>query len=216
MAKIALGNAREAFQSDCIQALIVEFICTFLFVFAGVGAAMATDKLNGDPLVGLFFVAMAHALVVAVMISAGFRVSGGHINPAVTLGLLAGGHITVVRSILYWIDQLLASTAACALLKYLTGGLINSIFFSHSKYASGSLIPLNERIVILMFPKFPSTSSPLKFLPLLSCLTPLFLLFPISASTIASSSIPISTSRSLCSSILCSRLPCLRSLGPSL
>ncbi|XP_022862287.1 aquaporin TIP4-1-like isoform X1 [Olea europaea var. sylvestris] len=125
MAKIALGNAREAFQSDCIQALIVEFICTFLFVFAGVGAAMATDKLNGDPLVGLFFVAMAHALVVAVMISAGFRVSGGHINPAVTLGLLAGGHITVVRSILYWIDQLLASTAACALLKYLTGGLVS-------------------------------------------------------------------------------------------
>ncbi|XP_022862288.1 aquaporin TIP4-1-like isoform X2 [Olea europaea var. sylvestris] len=98
MAKIALGNAREAFQSDCIQALIVEFICTFLFVFAGVGAAMAT---------------------------AGFRVSGGHINPAVTLGLLAGGHITVVRSILYWIDQLLASTAACALLKYLTGGLVS-------------------------------------------------------------------------------------------
>ncbi|CAI9755686.1 unnamed protein product [Fraxinus pennsylvanica] len=123
MAKIALGNTREAFQSDCIQALIVEFICTFLFVFAGVGAAMATDKLNGDPLVGLFFVAMAHALVVAVMISAGFRISGGHLNPAVTLGLLAGGHITVVRSILYWIDQLLASTAACALLKYLTGGL---------------------------------------------------------------------------------------------
>ncbi|KAL2517816.1 Aquaporin TIP4-1 [Abeliophyllum distichum] len=127
MAKIALGNAREAFQSDCIQALIVEFICTFLFVFAGVGAAMATDKLNGDPLVGLFFVAMAHALVVAVMISAGFRISGGHLNPAVTLGLLAGGHITVVRSILYWIDQLLASTAACALLKYLTGGLTTPV-----------------------------------------------------------------------------------------
>lgn len=82
------------------------------------------DKLNGDALVGLFFVAMAHALVVAVMISAGFRISGGHLNPAVTLGLLVGGHITVVRSALYWIDQLLASVAACALLSYLTGGLV--------------------------------------------------------------------------------------------
>lgn len=72
---------------------------------------------------GLFAVAVAHALVVGVMISAG-RISGGHLNPAVTLGLLFGGHITVVRAILYWIDQLLASSAACILLKYLTGGLV--------------------------------------------------------------------------------------------
>lgn len=42
MAKIALGTGREAFQADCIRALIVEFICTFLFVFAGVGAAMGS------------------------------------------------------------------------------------------------------------------------------------------------------------------------------
>ncbi|KAH6760603.1 tonoplast intrinsic protein 4 [Perilla frutescens var. hirtella] len=127
MAKIAIGNVTEAFQLDCLQALVVEFITTFLFIFAGVGAAMGTDKLNGDPLVGLFFVAMAHALVVAVMISAGLRISGAHLNPAVTLGLLAGGHITVVRSVLYWIDQLLASVAACALLSYLTGGLTTPI-----------------------------------------------------------------------------------------
>ncbi|EEF45880.1 aquaporin TIP4-1 [Ricinus communis] len=126
MAKIALGTRREATQSDCIKALIVEFITTFLFVFAGVGSAMAANKLLGDSLVGLFFVAMAHTLVVAVMISAG-HISGGHLNPAVTLGLLAGGHITVVRSILYWIDQLLASSAACFLLNYLTGGMATPV-----------------------------------------------------------------------------------------
>ncbi|KAL7159337.1 hypothetical protein ABFS83_01G020600 [Erythranthe nasuta] len=120
---IAVGHYREAYQPDCLKALIVEFITTFLFVFAGVGSAMAADKLNGDALVGLFFVAMAHALVVGVMISAGLRISGAHLNPAVTLGLLAGGHITVIRSILYWIDQLLASVAACALLSFVTGGL---------------------------------------------------------------------------------------------
>ena len=85
-----------------------------------------TDKLAGGSLVGLFAVAIAHALVVAVMISAG-HISGGHLNPAVTLGLLAGGHITVFRSILYWIDQLLASAAACFLLQYLTGGLVSQM-----------------------------------------------------------------------------------------
>lgn len=127
MAKIALGTSTEALQPDCIKALVVEFICTFLFVFAGVGSAMATDKMSGNEVVGLFFVAIAHTLVVAVMISAGFKISGGHLNPAVTLGLCVGGHITVVRSILYWIDQCLASVAACALLKYLTGGLITPV-----------------------------------------------------------------------------------------
>ncbi|CAK7353242.1 unnamed protein product [Dovyalis caffra] len=126
MAKIALGSRHEAAQPDCIKALVVEFVTTFLFVFAGVGSAMAADKLSGDALVGLFAVAVAHALVVAVMISAG-HISGGHLNPAVTLGLLFGGHITVFRSILYWIDQLLASTAACLLLKYLTGGLATPV-----------------------------------------------------------------------------------------
>ncbi|KAK2976535.1 hypothetical protein RJ640_023773 [Escallonia rubra] len=127
MARIALGTFREAVQPECIRALIVEFICTFLFVFAGVGAAMATDTLTGNEVVNLFFVAMAHALVVAVMISAGFRICGGHINPAVSLGLCVGGHITVFRSILYWIDQCLASVAACAVLTYVTGGLTTPI-----------------------------------------------------------------------------------------
>lgn len=80
--------------------------------------------MGGGALVGLFAVAVAHALVVAVMISGG-HISGGHLNPAVTLGLLVGGHITVVRSVLYWIIQLFASSAACFLLQYLTGGLVS-------------------------------------------------------------------------------------------
>ncbi|XP_034683693.1 aquaporin TIP4-1 [Vitis riparia] len=122
MAKMALGSGREFAQPDCIRALVMEFIVTFLFVFAGVGSAMATEKLKGDSLDSLFFVAMAHALVVAVMVSAALQISGGHLNPAVTLGLCVGGHITVVRSVLYFIDQCLASTVACILLKFLTGG----------------------------------------------------------------------------------------------
>ncbi|KAI3977512.1 hypothetical protein MKX01_000425 [Papaver californicum] len=138
MGKVALGCPREATQPDCLRALVAEFICTFLFVFAGVGSAydccfscicikklififglwlififVFSGKLIGDSLVGLFVVAMTHALVVGVMISVGLQTSGGHLNPAVTLGLAAGGHITNFRSILYIIDQLLASALAC-------------------------------------------------------------------------------------------------------
>ncbi|XP_078175095.1 tonoplast intrinsic protein 4;1 [Carex rostrata] len=125
MAKIALGNHNEAAQPDCVRAVLAEVVLTFLFVFAGVGAAMASVKMSGggDTIMALSAVAIAHTLVVAVMISAGLHISGGHLNPAVTVGLAVGGHITLIRSVLYILAQLLGSSFACFLLKYLTGGL---------------------------------------------------------------------------------------------
>ncbi|GAB4837242.1 MIP aquaporin (TC 1.A.8) [Ancistrocladus abbreviatus] len=51
MAKIALGTTGEATQPDCMKALVVEFICTFLFVFAGVGSAMAVGTWSLDWLI---------------------------------------------------------------------------------------------------------------------------------------------------------------------
>uniref|UniRef100_A0A0E0JG02 Tonoplast intrinsic protein n=1 Tax=Oryza punctata TaxID=4537 RepID=A0A0E0JG02_ORYPU len=126
MAKLALGHHREATDPGCLRALLAELLLTFLFVFSGVGSAMAAAKLGGggggDTIMELTAVAAAHALVVAVMVSAGLHVSGGHINPAVTLGLAVGGHITLFRSALYVVAQLLGSSLACLLLAVLTGG----------------------------------------------------------------------------------------------
>lgn len=85
---------------------------------------------GGDTIMALSAVAIAHTLVVAVMISAGLHISGGHLNPAVTIGLAVGGHITLIRSALYILAQLLGSSFACLLLKYLTGGLVR-IFFKY-------------------------------------------------------------------------------------
>ncbi|VAH74945.1 unnamed protein product [Triticum turgidum subsp. durum] len=79
---------------------------------------------GADTIMGLTAVALAHAMAVAVMVSAGLHVSGGHINPAVTLSLAAGGHITLFRSALYVLAQLLGSSLACLLLAFLTGGAV--------------------------------------------------------------------------------------------
>ncbi|RLN24595.1 aquaporin TIP4-4 [Panicum miliaceum] len=119
MAKLALGHHCEAADAGCVRAVLAELILTFLFVFAGVGSAMATGKLAGgaDSVVCLTAVALAHTLVVAVMVSAGLHVSGDHINPAVTLGLAVTGRITLFRSALYIAAQLLGSALA-----FLTGG----------------------------------------------------------------------------------------------
>ncbi|KAK1285873.1 putative aquaporin TIP4-3 [Acorus calamus] len=168
MAKIAFGHHSEAREPDCVRALVAEVVCTFLFVFAGVGSAMAAGKMvgGGDSIMGLTAVAVAHALVVAVMISAGLHISGGHLNPAVTLGLAVGGHITVFRSILYWIAQLFASSLACLLLKYLCGGQDTPI---HS-LASGmdSIQGLLMEVVLtfsLLFTVYATIVDPKKLVP---------------------------------------------------
>ncbi|KAK2996576.1 hypothetical protein RJ639_025597 [Escallonia herrerae] len=77
---------------------------------------------------GLIAAALAHAFALFVAVSVGANISGGHVNPAVTFGAFLGGNITLLRSILYWIAQLLGSVVACLLLKLATGGLETSAF----------------------------------------------------------------------------------------
>ena len=71
--------------------------------------------------VGLLGVALAHGLAIAVMVSATGGISGGHLNPAVTFGLLIGGKIDIKNSIAYWISQLAGATAAGFLLLSIYG-----------------------------------------------------------------------------------------------
>ncbi|KAL8516194.1 hypothetical protein ACS0TY_014754 [Phlomoides rotata] len=131
LARIAIGSPAEASQPDAIKAAVAEFISMLIFVFAGEGSGMAFAKLTdggGSTPSGLVAAAIAHAFALFVAVSVGANISGGHVNPAVTFGALVGGHITLFRSILYWIAQLLGSVAACFLLKFATGGLETSAF----------------------------------------------------------------------------------------
>lgn len=97
----------------------------FLFFCGGVGKLTADAAL--DP-AGLVAVAVAHGLALFVGVSVAANISGGHLNPAVTFGLAVGGNITILTGLFYWIAQLLGSIVACALLKFVTNGLVCSFF----------------------------------------------------------------------------------------
>ncbi|KAF5453118.1 aquaporin TIP2-1 [Juglans microcarpa x Juglans regia] len=126
MARIAFGRFDDSFSLGSLKAYLAEFISTLLFVFAGVGSAIAYNKLTSnaalDP-AGLVAIAICHGFALFVAVSVGANISGGHVNPAVTFGLALGGQITVLTGIFYWIAQLLGSIVACFLLKAATGGL---------------------------------------------------------------------------------------------
>ncbi|KAI7729415.1 hypothetical protein M8C21_010253 [Ambrosia artemisiifolia] len=77
---------------------------------------------------GLISASISHAFALFVAVSVGANISGGHVNLAVTFGLFVGGHISLLRSVLYWIALLLGSVVACVLLKIATGGLETSAF----------------------------------------------------------------------------------------
>ncbi|MQL98465.1 hypothetical protein Taro_031178 [Colocasia esculenta] len=125
MAGIALGRLDDSFTAASIKAYLAEFISTLLFVFAGVGSAIAYAKLTSnaalDP-AGLVAVAVCHGLALFVAVAVGANISGGHVNPAVTFGLALGGHITILTGIFYWVAQLVGSIVACYLLTFVTGG----------------------------------------------------------------------------------------------
>lgn len=83
-----------------------------------------------DP-AGLVAVAVCHGFALFVAVSIAANISGGHVNPAVTFGLTLGGQITFITGTFYMIAQLLGSTVACFLLKFVTGGLVSRSIFTH-------------------------------------------------------------------------------------
>ena len=98
------------------KALIAEFIGTFTLIFVGVGA-IAGNYINGGQ-TGLTGIALAHGLAIAVMVSATAAVSGGHLNPAVTIGLFFAGKIDRLNTVGYVLAQCLGGIVAAGLIKF--------------------------------------------------------------------------------------------------
>jgi len=97
------------------RALIAEFIGTFTLIFVGVGA-IAGNVINGGQ-TGLVGIALAHGLAIAVMASATAAVSGGHLNPAVSIGLFCANKIDFKNTVGYIIAQCLGGVSAAFLIK---------------------------------------------------------------------------------------------------
>jgi aquaporin TIP len=112
---------------DPMRRGFAEFVGTFTLVFIGagsiltLGAALNFARFPGPvgPLFTLVAVALAHGLAIAVMVSAVGHISGGHFNPAVTLGFLITRRLAPVLGFVYWIAQFAAAALAALLLRWL-------------------------------------------------------------------------------------------------
>jgi MIP family channel proteins len=96
--------------SSLARRAMAEMLGTAFLVFFGCGAIIMTSY--ADAQYKLFGIAVVHALALSIGISATMGISGGHLNPAVTLGMLAIRRITVPDAFVYIASQLVGALIA--------------------------------------------------------------------------------------------------------
>src|SRR5690606_31134566 len=98
-----------------------EFFGTFWLVFGGCGSAVFAAGVP-EIGIGLLGVALAFGLTVLTMAYAVGHISGGHFNPAVSFGLLAGGRFSTKEILPYILSQVLGGIAAATVLWAILNG----------------------------------------------------------------------------------------------
>lgn len=96
---------------------IAEFFGTFALVFIGGGSIMMVQQTGTQA--GLLPVALAHGIILAVVVSATMNISGGQLNPAVTTALLAARRISATQAGVHIVAQFAGAIAAAMALKFL-------------------------------------------------------------------------------------------------
>lgn len=89
---------------------LAEALGTFMLVLVGAGAlAMSPGNVVA--------IALAHGLILAAIVATYGHISGAHVNPAVTLGLLVGGKIGPRKAVIYWVAQIAGGLLAAVVLR---------------------------------------------------------------------------------------------------
>ena len=91
------------------QKLVAEFVGTFALVFFGVGAIISDQFLrtnaNGPSAYGWLGIALAQGLAIGILVTSLGHISGGHFNPAVTIGFWVTRKFSTFDTLAYWVAQ---------------------------------------------------------------------------------------------------------------
>lgn len=117
------------------QKYLAEGFATFGFVFVAAGAGLANWQSGGA--LGTVGVALAAGLMLAAMIYSVVHISGAHINPAITIAMLATGHIKAMTAVWYVVSQLIGSIVAALLLQRVFIGMSPQYYWGDTVLGPG-------------------------------------------------------------------------------
>ncbi len=100
-----------------VKPTVAELVGTFTLVLIGAAAGAQADSGSA----GLTAVALAHGLALMVIVFAWGSISGAHVNPAVTFGVVVSGKMPVPKAIAYWVAQFVGAVAAAYTLRWFLG-----------------------------------------------------------------------------------------------
>lgn len=125
--------------------LVAEAFGTFGLVF--VGSAVVVVNAFPNAAYGILGIAVAHAFVLAIMITVTMNISGGHLNPAVTFGLLVARKIDLRTALPYVAAQLAGAVLGALLVKYAIPSNVGRVL-SYGTPVIASSITLGQAITI--------------------------------------------------------------------
>jgi aquaporin TIP len=106
------------------QRLVAEVVGTFTLIFIGAGSIVAANSAGlGVGGAGLITVALAHGLAIGVMVSAVGHVSGGHFNPAVTVGAWVARRMSTGAAVAYVVAQIAGGLLGALTLRLVLPGI---------------------------------------------------------------------------------------------
>lgn len=105
---------REFKSKDFWRAVLAELVGMTLFIFLSIATAIGNTK-NSNPDQEVK-VALGFGLAIATLAQSLGHISGAHLNPAVTLGMLASCQISLFRAVMYIVAQMLGSALACGIM----------------------------------------------------------------------------------------------------
>jgi len=125
--------------------LAAEALGTFGLVFIGSAAVVVNAFPAGS--YGVLGIAVAHAFVLAIMITATMNISGGHLNPAVTFGLLVARKIDLRTALPYIAAQIAGAVLGALLVKYAIPSNVGRVL-SYGTPVIASSITLGQAITL--------------------------------------------------------------------
>jgi len=131
----SLGFTAEDFGPRTWRAVLAELIATLLFVFVGAGSVVVATGVIGvsprDDAAALTAIALAHGLAIALLVAGTAKISGGHINPAVTFGAVITGRMKLTTGVLYVGAQLTGAVIGALLLEAAVVGEVEGSLGAH-------------------------------------------------------------------------------------